>query len=81
MQIIDRHNPGSNTLEYTATWCKDEIMQRGKCGDGYRNGNGRYYLEASLQLLVMGAPSSLSPPPLSPLHTRARTHHHHHHHR
>ena len=51
VQIIDEHVPGTNVLRYTATWCKDEIARRGKCGDGYRNGNGRYYLEASRSLL------------------------------
>ena len=51
VQVVDSHTPGTNFFRYTATWCKDEILRRGKCGDGYRNGNGRYYLEASLQLL------------------------------
>ena len=51
VQIVDDHQPGSNFFRYTATWCKAEIERRGKCGDGYRNGNGRYYLEASLALL------------------------------
>lgn len=51
VQIVDDHTPGTNFFRYTATWCKDEIERRGKCGDGYRNGNGRYYLEASLGLL------------------------------
>jgi hypothetical protein len=44
VQIVDGHTPGTNHFAYTATWCKDEIERRGKCGDGYRNGNGRYYL-------------------------------------
>eukprot|EP01052_Picozoa_sp_SAG31_P043597 SAG31_NODE_7314_length_1722_cov_1.138016_3_plen_146_part_00 len=43
--------PGTNALHYNATWCKAEIERLGKCGDGYRSGNGRYYLEASLNLL------------------------------
>jgi hypothetical protein len=51
VQIVDVHQPGSNFFRYTATWCKAEIARRGKCGDGYRNGNGRYYLEASRALL------------------------------
>ena len=34
-----------------ATWCKDEIARRGKCGDGYRGGVGRYFLEGPRALL------------------------------
>ena len=51
VQVVGEHVPGRNFFRYTATWCKAEIERRGKCGDGYRNGNGRYYLEASLALL------------------------------
>jgi hypothetical protein len=51
VQIVEAHTPGTDFFRYAATWCKDEILRRGKCGDGYRNGNGRYYLEDSLHLL------------------------------
>jgi len=45
------HEPGSNTLHYTPQWCKAEFERRGKCADGYRNGEGKYYLEGTLALL------------------------------
>jgi hypothetical protein len=51
VQRISKHTPGTNILHYNATWCKDEIFQRGKCGDGYRKGRGRYYLEGPVSLL------------------------------
>ena len=41
-----RQREGIATQKPTA-----QAWYRGKCGDGYRNGNGRYYLEASLHLL------------------------------
>eukprot|EP00756_Hemistasia_phaeocysticola_P065414 Hpha_TRINITY_DN8539_c0_g1::TRINITY_DN8539_c0_g1_i1::g.146388::m.146388 len=47
---IGVHTPGEGILNYDATWCKAEIIRRGKCGDGYRS-NGRYYLEGTLNLL------------------------------
>ena len=43
VQRITKHAPGSNMLEYTATW-------NGSC-DSYQGGQGRYYLEGSPDLL------------------------------
>jgi hypothetical protein len=51
VQVIKSHTPATSVLRYDATWCKDEIARRGKCGDGYRDGRGRYYLEGLLSLL------------------------------
>jgi len=50
-QVIERHRPGDGVLHYNATWCAAEVAQRGKCGDGYRDGRGRYYLEGPVALL------------------------------
>lgn len=49
--MISKHKKNTNILYYNATWCAEEIIRRGKCADGYRNGRGRYYLEGSLNLL------------------------------
>ena len=51
VQFIEKHTPGSNMLHWNATWCAAEIAKRGKCGDGFREGRGRYYLEGLLSLL------------------------------
>lgn len=40
-QLVGSHTPGTSKIFYNATWCKDEIAKRGKCADGFRNGNGR----------------------------------------
>eukprot|EP00912_Choanoflagellata_sp_UC4_P001919 UC4_evm1s1233 len=50
-EIIKFHNPGTDSLIYDATWCKDEIIKRGKCSDGFRGGYGKYFLEGTLALL------------------------------
>ena len=55
VQRIAEHSPGTDTLRYDATWCKDEIARRGKCGDGYRGGVGRYFLEGPRALLDLEA--------------------------
>lgn len=50
MEIIKKHQVGSNVLYYDATWCKAEIARRGKCGDGYRDGYGRYDIHSHATL-------------------------------
>ena len=51
VQRVAAHTPGTGRLQYEATWCKQDIERRGKCSDGFRGGNGKYFLEGTLQLL------------------------------
>eukprot|EP01063_Lacrimia_lanifica_P005019 TRINITY_DN1284_c0_g1_i2.p2 TRINITY_DN1284_c0_g1~~TRINITY_DN1284_c0_g1_i2.p2 ORF type:complete len:898 (+),score=463.46 TRINITY_DN1284_c0_g1_i2:62-2755(+) len=51
VQRVTKHTPGDNKLYYNASWCRETILRRGKCADGYRNGLGRYYVEGTLALL------------------------------
>eukprot|EP01063_Lacrimia_lanifica_P021677 TRINITY_DN2918_c0_g3_i1.p1 TRINITY_DN2918_c0_g3~~TRINITY_DN2918_c0_g3_i1.p1 ORF type:complete len:876 (+),score=300.88 TRINITY_DN2918_c0_g3_i1:43-2670(+) len=48
---VTTHVPGTSNFSYVATWCKSELSAGRKCQDGYRLGGGRYYLEATLNLL------------------------------
>ena len=51
VQLVSSHRAGDAVLHYNASWCAEEIVERGKCGDGYRGGRGRYYLEGPVALL------------------------------